>query len=32
VLFWNTHNSAAFPTAQDLGGLSAPLQALLAGP
>jgi D-cysteine desulfhydrase len=31
VLFWNTHNSASFPTVQDLGGLSAPLQALLAG-
>ena len=32
VLFWNTHNSASFPTAQDLGGLPASLQALLAGP
>ena len=32
VLFWNTHNSASFPTVQDLGGLSAPLRALLAGP
>ncbi len=34
VLFWNTHNSASFPTAPppDLGGLSASLRALLAGP
>ena len=32
VLFWNTHNSAAFPTVQDLGGVSAPLRTLLAGP
>ena len=32
VLFWNTHNSASFATVQDLGGLAAPLRALLAGP
>jgi len=32
VLFWNTHNSAAFPTVRDPGGLPGPLRALLARP
>ncbi len=31
-LFWNTHNSASFPTARDLDALPGSLRALLAGP
>jgi D-cysteine desulfhydrase len=30
VLFWNTHTSASFPGAADLGDLPGPLRALLA--